>query len=148
VLSLGQQIRRHQRRVSAFIGQNQQLRGPGEHVDAHLTGHQLLARSVFGALREARVPPDAWNDPAPLPTPEALLAREPALRAQELRIRIVAEVTNQRLDVAREVLQELRAQAPDDPVLPRLEKWIAGDLPFDFGLLYDREAAAPPPVDR
>lgn len=102
----------------------------------NLAGHQLLARSVFAFLRDQPLPPGRWIEPPPLRPPEALLADAPQLGAQELRIRIVAEITRQRNDAAREILGELRRRYPDDPELPRLEKWLAGDLPFDFEMIY------------
>jgi hypothetical protein len=48
----------------------------------------------------------------------------------------VAEVMNERKDVAQELFDELRDRYPDDPEIPRLERWLSGDLPFDFKLIY------------
>ncbi len=102
----------------------------------NLAGQQLLARSVFNFMRERAIPTGAWREPGPLPSPEAILAESPTLGAQELRIRIVAEVMNERKEIAAGLLKQLRTQFPDDPELQRLEKWLAGDLPFDFDLIY------------
>jgi hypothetical protein len=71
-----------------------------------------------------------------LRSPEAILAERPTLGAQELRIRIVAEVMNERKEVAADLIGQLRDRFPEDPTLPRLEKWLAGDPPFDFDLIY------------
>ena len=64
------------------------------------------------------------------------IAEKPSLGARELRIRIVAEVMNERKKVAADLIVQLRVRFPEDPELPRLEKWLAGDLPFDFDLIY------------
>lgn len=103
----------------------------------NIAGHQLVAKAIFARLREAGVPEDGarWREPRPLPPPEAMLAAEPGLRGQELRIRIVAEVLSDRRDLAETFLERLRALAPDDPQLARIERWVAGELPFSFDLL-------------
>jgi lysophospholipase L1-like esterase len=102
----------------------------------NLAGHQLLARSVFHFLRDQQLPTGAWRPPRALPSPEAILADHPTLGAQELRIRIVAEVMNERKEAAASLIEQLRAEFPQDPSLERLEKWLSGDLPFDFDLIY------------
>jgi len=102
----------------------------------NLAGNELLAHAVFDFLRAQPLPDAVWHEPQPLPTPAAILAQHPTLGAQELRIRIVAEVMNERREVATELLGQLRTRFPDDPEIPRLEKWLAGDLPFDFDLIY------------
>jgi tetratricopeptide (TPR) repeat protein len=106
----------------------------------NLAGHQLLARLIMTTLRTHSVPieGDRWRDPQQLTSPEVLLARDPSLHARELRIRIVAEVLSERRPVAEMFLERLRKVAPDDPQLKRLERWLAGDLPFDFNLMYGR----------
>ena len=43
---------------------------------------------------------------------------------------------NERKHVASELIERLRDRFPDDPELPRLERWLAGELPFDFELIY------------
>lgn len=102
----------------------------------NLAGQQLLARSVFDFLRERALPAGAWREPGALPTPDAILAQSPVLGARELRIRIVAEVMNEQREAAAHLIEQLRIRFPEDPELPRLEKWHAGDLPFDFDLVY------------
>lgn len=104
----------------------------------NLAGHQLMARAVFAELKQrgVAVAEEQWASTSTLETPEQLTARLPQLRARELRIRIVAEMLSERPDAARQFLEELSRVAPDDPQLPRIEKWLAGDLPFDFKLVY------------
>jgi lysophospholipase L1-like esterase len=102
----------------------------------NLAGHQLLARSVFEFLRDRALPARTWQEPGALASPDEILAEHPTLGAQELRIRIVAEVMNERTEVAAELIAELRMRFPEDPDLERLEAWLAGDLPFDFDLVY------------
>jgi len=102
----------------------------------NLAGHQLLARSVFEFLRDRALPAGTWQEPGALASPDEILAEHPTLGAQELRIRIVAEVMNERTEIAAELIAELRLRFPEDPELERLEAWLAGVLPFDFDLVY------------
>ena len=91
---------------------------------------------MFELLRDRALPARTWQEPGALASPDEILAEHPPLGAQELRIRIVAEVMNERTEVAAELIAELRMRFPEDPDLERLEAWLAGDLPFDFDLVY------------
>ena len=92
VLRLRQQIGSDQRRIRRLVRQDHELARPGQHVDAHLTGDQLLRR------RDPAVPgPDhhVASGTAPAPYASAAIAWAPpaASTASAPAIHAAANVT-------------------------------------------------------
>jgi len=103
----------------------------------NLAGHLLIARRSFELLRDEGIPleSDRWQEPRELARPENLHRQNPSLRVREVKNRIVAEMLSERGDLALAYLDQLRSLAPDDPQIPRIESWMAGEGQLDFGIV-------------